>query len=134
MQLDQKKDIELILLKGHLMLEVIIDDVINRCLGENKSIESLRLGFYKKCELLWLLSNNTSEQTELIKTYVLEINRLRNKLAHKFIFEEHETELVKWADDVLATLPEIKISRYTYRTKIVHAFANLSKCMYELIK
>jgi hypothetical protein len=53
-------------------------------------------------------------------------------LAHDLSFEHEDSKLQTWADDVLEKFPVKKMSRYTYRTKIAHAFAALGRKIYEI--
>ena len=92
--LDKEKDIELILLKGHLLLETFITNLLNNYLIKDSSIDSIGLTFYKKLDLLMLLTKNQTNELKTIKKYIIEINQLRNKLAHKYDFEVHHEELV----------------------------------------
>ena len=130
-QLDRKNDLELILLKGHLMLEVLIDDAINNYLSKDSRIQSLNLPYSKKIKLMYLLSKDDSHNIDKIHKYLIEINQIRNKLAHNYQFEE-ESDLSQWANNIIADFKVNKHTKFTYRTKIVHGFSTLSREIYEL--
>lgn len=132
--LDKKNDIELILLKGHLLLETVITSLLKNYMIKDSSIDSLGLTFYKKLELLMLLTKKQTNELKKVKKYIIEINQLRNKLAHKYDFEVHHEEFVSWATNVLKDFPFVKFTKFTFRTKIVHAFATLTKCICEYDK
>ncbi len=128
--LDEHKNLELILLKGHLILESMMEDVINNYLSKDAKIKTLHLTYYKKIQLMKLLARDDIKNIDNICAYLTEVNSIRNKLAHNYKFQE-ENELNKWAERVLSDFPVTKFTKYTFRTKIVHAFAALTMSAYE---
>lgn len=123
--LDEVTDTELILLKGHLLLESVIDQSLSHLVRRGEP-DSLNISFAKKLQLLQLLHDMDHEQFLQIQAFTLQINRLRNKLAHELNFDSSASEFERWANAVLDAFPETKMSKYTFRTKIVHAFASLA--------
>ena len=73
----------------------------------------------KKC-----ISNDFQDK-ELIIDSLVQINKLRNKLAHEFGFKIHESNFKDWSVNIISNLDGMKWSKYTYRTKIIHAFSIL---------
>lgn len=123
--LDEVTDTELMLLKGHLLLESVIDQSL--CLLVRRGDpESLNISFAKKLQLLQLLHDSEQEHFAQVQGFTLQINRLRNRLAHELNFDASLDEFERWANAVLTAFPETKLSKYTFRTKIVHAFASLA--------
>ena len=129
--LDRHKDVELALLKGHLIIEVLVNGAIDKHLSKGQHISSLNLQFAKKIHLLYLLSKDSSPKAKDAHDLLLRLNAIRNKLAHDFEFEHEDSNLAQWAEEVLAKLPVNKMTRYTYRTRIAHAFAALGRELYE---
>lgn len=123
--LDEIESFELILLKGHLLLECVVDNTLGTLI-ERGDIESLNLGFYKKLELLALLHRGRPEDFLRIRGHIVRLNKLRNQLAHQLMFENGKEELGLWASQVLTELPKAKFTKFTYRTKVVHAFASVA--------
>ncbi|URI10046.1 hypothetical protein MW290_31420 [Aquincola tertiaricarbonis] len=123
--MDEVTDTELILLKGHLLLESVIDQSLGH-LVRRDGVDSLNISFAKKLQLLRLLHDMDHEQFLKIQAFTLQVNRLRNKLAHELNFDSSASEFERWANAVLDAFPATKISKYTFRTKIVHAFASLA--------
>lgn len=123
--LDQVDNTELIILKGHLLLESVIDKSLS-FLVQRGDIEILNLSFYKKLQLLRLLHVCPDDQFSKAQNFVIQLNKIRNRLAHQIGFDGAQTELSVWAAAVLNTFPGIKFSKYTFRTKVVHAFASLA--------
>jgi len=121
-QLDSVNDVELILLKGHLFLEV----VINAILSENSLENAVDYSFFKKIETLNLIQVEEKQSIKNFQFHLYELNKIRNKLAHEFSFNVKDGQLEAWSSNVLATCKGYKFSRYTYRTKIVHAFSVLA--------
>jgi len=121
--LDKKTDLELILLKGHLMLETILESVLR-----NNGIHEIdNYSFYRKISLLKQIDFDDELKKELIIYSLEEINRLRNKLAHEFDFDIANGEFEMCSNIILKKLKGNKFSKYTFRTKFVHSFSVLSK-------
>ncbi len=127
-QLDSQKDFELLLLKGHLMLELIIDNVLN----ENGLTQHVNFSFYKKVCVLKGLKNDESKNMKEIIFFLFTLNKLRNKLAHEYLFDIHNGDFDKWSSDVLTTFKGKKFTKFTQRTKNVHAFSALAKALTEI--
>ncbi len=126
--LDSKTDLELILLKGHLIIEHILEIKLSRCRIENKKTFS----FYNKILALDKINFEQSEKKKIILSSLLKLNKLRNNLAHDFYFDLNNGEFENWAKNVLENMNGEKYTQYTYRTKIVHAFSTLTINILEL--
>lgn len=129
--LDKQKEIDLIILKGHLILEILVGVCIGKYLSEGEDIESLNLTFHKKIDFLKLLSKNEFKDIEKVIQYLKQINKIRNSLAHTLKFDEKKSGINKWANEVLDEFPVTKLSRFTYKSKIVHAFSALGNIIYK---
>lgn len=126
--LDSKTDLELILLKGHLLLENIIDTVLER-----KNIKNYNnYSFHKKILTLEKIDFNDTLKKDFILSSLKGINKLRNQLAHEFHFDIKNGKLELWAFDILEKLKGTKYTNYTFRTKIVHSFSIISITLLEL--
>jgi len=126
--LNKKKDLELILLKGHLILEIFMDNLL-----ENNNQEHYKdLSFFGKVKRLNMVKGSESVSIESIIFFLLSINKIRNQFAHEWSFEVHGGEIEKWSLGVLSTFKGEKFSKYTYRTKIIHAFSFLSGALVEV--
>lgn len=126
--LDSETNLELILLKGHLLLEGILDTT----LGRNGIEDYESCSFFRKIRAFNKIGFEDVSKKEFIASALVEINRLRNKLAHEFHFEVKNGELQLWSSKILEILKGTKFTRYTFRTKIVHAFSNLAITILEL--
>jgi hypothetical protein len=126
--LDRKKDLELILLKGHLLLETIIETVLRR----NKIKNLDNYSFHRKILTLESVEFEQKSQKVFIILALKKINRLRNKVAHEFHFDIDNGEFETWSSIILDNLKGEKFSKYTFRTKIVHAFSILTKHIFEM--
>lgn len=120
--LSSKKDLESILLKGHLMLETALERILSRnniLLNENDS-------FYRKLILLEknLITNNSNR--DFIIHSLRKVNLMRNKLAHELLYEELDNDIETWSKDILENLKGEKYAKFTYRIKIVHSFSILT--------
>ena len=126
--LDNKKDLDLILLKGHLLLEVVLDTALTRMDANDPK----NLSFYRKVEILEKCHSLNDKKVQVIIKSLKDLNKLRNELAHEFHFEIANANIEFWASDIIDNLQGKKFSRYTYRTKIVHGFSILSKNLLEI--
>jgi len=121
--LEPKTDLELILLKGHLLLEKVIETVLNRY--GIREIENY--SFYKKIIELKKVVPHEIKNKDLIIESLIILNRLRNKLAHELDYEvENDDDFAEWFTNILASLKGRKWCKYTHRTKIVHSFSVLA--------
>lgn len=126
--LDRKTDLKLILLKGHLLLETILETVLKR--NDVKNLDSY--SFHRKIKALESIDFKDKFRHEVIVSSLREINKLRNKLAHEFHFDISNGDFELWAFKILDNLKGEKFSKYTFRTKIVHSFSVLTKNILEL--
>ena len=78
--LHREKDIILIALKGHLLLESLLDQIIETILPNPQYIKNQNFMFYKKV----LLARAMSWDKHKIKMWdlILTVNSLRNELSH----------------------------------------------------
>ena len=126
--LEDKKDFETILLKGHLLIEITIDRVLLKS-GIEKCED---YSFFRKVNILRNVKE-CSNKLELIIPFLERLNSLRNRLAHEALFDINNGEFERWSFDVYDKFKGTKFSKYTHRTKIVHSFSILSKNIIDLI-
>jgi len=120
--LESKKDIEMILLKGHLLLETALEVLLKR----NSVAVNNNYSFFRKINLFESqIETNKTIKSDLV-FFLRKINSLRNQLAHEFLVENLETNLKVLLDEILAKLSGTKYSNFTFRTKIVHSFSTLA--------
>lgn len=126
--LQSKTDLELILLKGHLMLEIALETCLKR-----SGLEGIdNYSFHKKInELNNCIPIDTLNKT-LIINFLYQINKLRNKLAHEVEFDINDLQLQNWSIEIISRLKGKKWSKFTFRTRIVHAFSILAINILEL--
>lgn len=120
--LDNKTDLELILLKGHLLLEIVLDTTLAR----NEIKNSDNFSFYNKVLALEKINFKDKKTKKFVVYSLKKLNKIRNKLAHNFFFETNNGEFESWSQSIIENLKGTKYKRYTFRTKIVHSFSILS--------
>jgi hypothetical protein len=121
-------DLEKILLKGHLLLEIILDITLTK-----KGIQNLdKISFYKKIRAIEKIEFANSNNKELIISFLSEINQLRNTFAHEFNFNIQDGRFELWMSNVLKNFQGAKFSNYTLRYKSIHSFSILSKNILDL--
>lgn len=119
--LDSEKNIEMILLKGHLLLEVSLETALKR----NSIIFDDDYSFFRKINLFNFHIKNSDNKDE-ITNFLHKINNLRNELAHEFFVNTLEEDLKALSEQILTKLNGTKYTKYTFRTKIVHSFSTLA--------
>lgn len=127
--LSSKNDPELILLKGHLLLEIVLETTLKR----SNNIECENYSFHRKIVALEQVSVTNEVKKDFTILSLKTINRLRNKIAHDFHFNIENGEFELWSSNVLNNLKGTKYTKFTYRTKLIHSFSTLSRNIIELI-
>jgi len=119
--LQKTDDIELILLKGHLVLEQTLNELLSVHINSERRLDSLNLMFSKKINLLIALEDGGRFMGSEI-SQLQEINRIRNKLAHKLDFDEYHDDLKAWACTVVGYTPVTLSRNRTYKNTLIKAF------------
>lgn len=114
--LENCKNIELMILKGHLALELLMSSIVP---NKNQS-------FYRKATFI----QNINE-LEFIGKSLLELNDIRNKLAHEYLFDIEKSDILKWSEKIINSLEYNKFAKHTKKIKIAHAFSALAVNIYE---
>ena len=93
--LESLEDVELILLKGHLVIEQLLTELLEQTLNEPERLKSIKPMFAKKLEFYLAISGNSiiSEGLEVI---LKDLNSLRNKLAHNLKHPNFNNLLTDW--------------------------------------
>jgi hypothetical protein len=116
-------DIEVVLLKGHLIIHQLLYQLIAAHQVDVARVEKMNLMFGKTLELLMALN------PDLLKNeypHLREINRIRNKGAHELFFDDYHDDLRKWASVVLDHDPSIVRGKRTYKSDVINAFVKLA--------
>ena len=79
--LESLQDVELVLLKGHLIIEQLITELLELSLREPNRLNSINPMFAKKLEIYLAIEGNSIISSGL-EIVLKELNALRNKLAH----------------------------------------------------
>ncbi len=127
-----KDDIEMILLKGHLVLEQVLNQMLLGYIGKEEDLVSLNLMFSKKIDLLIALSGGHYDKDDIYQ--LREINRIRNKLAHNLEFNDYHADLKAWACHVVGYTPKSINRKTTYRSTVLKAFYFLSAMLSGMAK
>lgn len=125
--LNRHQDVELILLKGHLLLEVMLAEGLRLRTSLTES-QIRNLSFYAKAKTL----AETDEHLSKTIAHAKQLNQLRNKVAHEPFPKELDQALLLWSEQVLATCSLYKHQKYTSRTKITQSIAALARSIYEI--
>ena len=121
----QLKDVELIVLKGHLILEEQLNNFLAYFVNDFEKFLKIGFSFERKVALLSCLIPKQIAKDEIWEQ-LREINRLRNKLTHNLRFPQYEQQLKRWAIEVLGYNPKTLKRKITYRNSVVKAFTLLT--------
>jgi|GEM_PF-969411 len=124
--LDDHKSTELVLLKGHLLLEVAIENAAKQFLDKEKYENFSELSFHKKLQALSSLQTQSPSNMAKAIEHLHALNRIRNRLAHEFQFTGGKDSLDQWSQAVLSDFPGIKFQRHTFRIKLIHAIGAIA--------
>ena len=108
------KDVELLIVKGHLALDSVLSEVTKQ-----------NLSFFGKARTL-----EDQEGFQDVGYLLLEINKIRNKLAHEIDFYSAEGDAENWAKEVLSKVDYTKFCRLTRRTRLIHAFSAMAAAVF----
>jgi hypothetical protein len=114
--LEDHKDIQLMLLKGHLILDALLSEVV----------QDKNLSFYGKVHKF-----KNIKGLDDISRLLLELNFIRNRLAHELTFDVVDSGLYSWSENVLNIIHYDVKFRKTKRQMIKHAIAALSGVVYQ---
>lgn len=121
--LKEYKDMEIILLKGHLVLEQVLCQLLSAHQLDLKRINSMNLMFNKTLELVMAIDSNVIANEY---PHLKEINKIRNKVAHELFFDDYHDDLKKWASSVLGYTPKTINTNRTYKSHVIKAFSLLA--------
>ena len=130
--LDDYKSTELVLLKGHLLLEVAIENTLSM-LGSDTQ-RSCDLSFHRKLLMLERVQAEVSPEIARAIEHLHALNQIRNRLAHEYRFVGGSQSIDEWTRAVLADFPGTKIQRHTFRTKFIQALGALGEVVVSLGK
>lgn len=114
---------ELILLKGHLVLEQMLNSILVAKGIDSEKLNQMNLMFSKTLELSIAISGPVLKEEYF---HLKEINRIRNKAAHELFFDKYHEDLKNWACLVLEHRPKTINSKRTYKNHVIKAFAFLA--------
>ena len=95
--LENLEDRELIFLKGHLVIEQLITELLQLSLTQPERLSSMRLMFHNKLECYLSIDGN-SIISEGLESVLKSMNSLRNKLAHSLDHPNFDQLLIEWIE------------------------------------
>lgn len=114
--LDKINETELLLLKGHVIMDLILSGVITE---KNSS-------FHGKASQLGRFS-----EMKLASEYLLKLTKIRNVIAHEFTSDVTREKIFQWSKGVLKDFDCNLFTKLTKRTTIVHSFSALAVHVYK---
>ena len=108
------RDVELLIVKGHLTLDAVLSEVTNQ-----------NLSFLGKARTL-----EDKEGFQDVGYVLVELNNIRNKLAHEIGFDSAESDVENWAEKAFLKFNYTKFCKITRRTRIIHAFSAMAAAVF----
>lgn len=93
--LESIEDVELILLKGHLVIDQLLTELLQLSMKDPERLKSINPMFAKKLEIYLAIAGN-SIITEGLEKTLKDLNSLRNKLSHNLKHPNFNKMLVEW--------------------------------------
>lgn len=116
---------EMILLKGHLITEQLLNEVLGSYFPNPDKFDGLNLMYAKKLDLLIALSDDKKLMIKYL-AHLKELNRIRNKVAHELFFDKYDKDLKRWACSVLGNTPKTINTKRTYKNTVIKALSFMS--------
>jgi hypothetical protein len=88
-RLDENADLDIIIIKGHLLIEGYLDNILTASYVTRSKLGKLSLSFNQKLLIANSLCKKSSE--DAVWEYIKEINNIRNNIAHNFWSPKRET-------------------------------------------
>lgn len=107
------------------MIEVMMDEVLRECSSLTQS-QIAKLSFFAKTKVL----SNQKKDLSIAMEYAIQLNLLRNKLAHELLPKDLDILFSNWSEQVLSIFSVEKYQKYTRRTSKTQALANLARKIY----
>ncbi len=126
----RSNDLTLIILKGHLLIEQEMNDIINSSLIYPKALLEARLTFSQRLALLKSLYGVTG--VDYAYDIIEQLNILRNKLVHNLEINDLQKNIIKFVQDIeKLTNPEsdIQNSKITLEKRLASSMAFLCGIM-----
>lgn len=125
--LDRQQSWELILLKGHLLIESVLIETHSRLVLVELT-KTRNLSFHRKVQDLKQSQVDDKLFNDALN-FAFELNDMRNKLAHEAFVDGLEQDFNSLSSRILLSLPTSKFQKYTTRTKSTQAMATLAKVL-----
>lgn len=123
--LEPIEDIELVLLKGHLVIEQLITELLELSLEESNRLQSIRPMFNNKLEIYLAIEGN-SIISEGLEKAIKGLNSLRNKLAHNLNHPGFDELLIQWAERAGRTKIENSHDKALVRKQLISAISQIA--------
>lgn len=91
-------DLTLIILKGHLLVEEEINEILDMKLKESSAIYQARLGFHQRLAVLKALTGTTDDP--FLYSSIEKLNSLRNKISHNLEPNDLEIKIISFLKEI----------------------------------
>jgi len=127
------EDVELVLLKGHLVIEQLITELLELNLTDPSRLNTINPMFSKKLEIYLAIDGNSLISKGLEKI-LKELNSLRNKLAHNLKHPNFDQLLKDWVQRASRTKIDNPEDISEIRLKLIDAISQISAFLTGLVE
>ena len=127
------EDVELILLKGHLVIEQLITELLELNLIEPSRLKQINPMFSKKLEIYLAIAGN-SIISEGLEKVLKDLNTLRNRLAHNLNHPNFSQLLNDWVKRASKTKIENPDDVSEIKSKLIAAISQIAAFLSGAIK
>lgn len=83
-ELSNCNDLELIIVKGHIIIEFVLNHFLHSYFSKADELENCKLGFTQKVSLIKAIGVNLDEVSEMINL----VTKLRNDISHRLTYNK----------------------------------------------
>lgn len=120
----RSKDITLIILKGHLLVEQEMNDILDDILTESKALREARMTFSHRLAIIKSIYGPLSRSI-FPYNQIIKLNSLRNQLVHNMEPRDLEKNIVAFVQEIEGLDPKIKTSKMKLVTRLKGSIAYL---------
>ena len=119
------EDIELVLLKGHLVIEQLLTEMLELNMSEPERLKIINPMFAKKLEMYLAFEGNSVISSGL-EAILKEMNILRNKLAHNLNHPGFNELLISWTQRAARKRIEDPENKQIVKETLISAISQIS--------
>lgn len=123
------KDITMIILKGHLLVEQEMNDILDDNLTESKALLDARMTFSHRLAVIKSIYGSFN-RSKFPYTQIKKLNALRNQLVHNIEPKDLEKNIVAFVQEIEDRESKVKFSKMKLENRLKRSIAYLCGLIY----